>query len=79
MDVYLSQENIKKILNKGLSAVKTPSKTVVHKGSEFIGNKIEDTVTKSNDHKVVKQEPVEEIINPLEKIDEIINRLKKVF
>ena len=32
-----------------------------------IRNKIADAITKSNDDKIVKQEPVEEIIIPLEK------------
>ena len=50
-------------MNKRLDA----SKKVVHKVGEFVGNKIADAVTKSNDDKVVKQEPVEEIIIPPEK------------
>ena len=50
-------------MNKRLDA----SKKVVHKSGEFVGNKIADAVTKSNDDKVVKQEPVEEIIIPPEK------------
>ena len=37
MDVYHLQENIKKLLNTGLDAVKTASKKVVHKASEFLG------------------------------------------
>ena len=43
------------------------SKNVVHEAGEFIGNKIEDAVTKPNDDKIVKQELVEEIIIPPEK------------
>ena len=50
-----------------LDAIKTASKKAVQKVSEFIGNKIADAVTKSNNDKIVKQEPVEEIIIPSEK------------
>ena len=57
----------KQLLDTGLDAVKTASKKVVHKAGEFIGNKITDVVTKSNNDKSVKQEPVEEIIIPLKK------------
>ena len=42
------------------------SKKVIHKAGEFLGNKIADAVTKSSDNKIVKQEPVEEIILPPE-------------
>ena len=52
----------KQILDKGLNA----SKKVVHKAGEFIGNKIADTVTKSNDN-IEKQEPIEEVIIPPKK------------
>ena len=40
---------------------------VVHKAGELLGNKISDAVTNPNDDKIVKQEPVEGIIIPLEK------------
>ena len=69
----------KQLLDTGLDAVKTASKKVVHKAGEFIGNKITDVVTESNNNKSVKQEPVEEIIIPLEKRDEILNKLKTVL
>ena len=46
------------------------SKKVVHKEGQFIANKIADAVTKSNNDKIVKQEPVEEINIPPEKRDE---------
>ena len=69
----------KQLLDTGLDAVKTASKKVVHKAGEFIGNKITDVVTKSNNDKSVKQEPVEEIIIPIEKRDEILNKLKTVL
>ena len=39
----------------------------MHKAGEFIGNKITDAVIKSNDNKIVEQEPVEEIIIPTKK------------
>ena len=57
----------KQLLDTGLNSLKTASKNVVHKPIEFIGNKVADTVTKSNDDNIEKQEPVEEIIIPLEK------------
>ena len=47
-------------MDTGSDAVKTASKKVVHKASEFIENKIADAVVKLNDDKIVKQEPVEE-------------------
>ena len=62
-----------------LDSLKTASKKVVHKADEFSGNKIADTVTKSNDDKIVKQEPVEEIIIPIEKRVEILNKLRQVL
>ena len=65
----------KQILERGLNA----PKKVVHKAGEFIGNKIADAVTKSNDVNIEKQEPVEEIIIPPEKGDEILNKLRKVL
>ena len=37
-------------------------KKVIHQAWEFIGNKITDAVTKSNDDLFEKQEPVEEIL-----------------
>ena len=69
----------KELLDTGLDSLKTTSKKVVHKAGEFLGNQIADVVTKSNDDKIVKQEPVEEIIIPLEKRDEILNKLRKVL
>ena len=80
IDFYYSRENIKKqLLDTGLDAVKTASKKLVHKAGEFIGNKIADAVTKSNDDNIGKQELVEEIITPLEKRDEILNKLRKIL
>ena len=54
-------------------------KKVVHKAGEFLGNKIIDAVTKSNDDKIEIQKPVEETIVPPEKRDEILNKLRKVL
>ena len=69
----------KQLLNTGLNAVKTTSENVVYKAGEFLGNKIADAVTKSSDNKNVKQEPVEEIIIPLQKRDEILHKSRKVL
>ena len=49
-------------MDTGLDSLKTTSKNVVNKAGEFLENKIADAVTKSNDEKIVKQEPVDEII-----------------
>ena len=62
-----------------IDSLKTASKKVVHKAGEFIKNKIADAVTKSNDDKIVKQEPVEEIIIRPEERDEILNKLRQVL
>ena len=55
------------------------SKKGVHKSGEFIGNKIADAVTKSNNYNIEKQEPVEEVIIPPEKREEILNKLRRVL
>ena len=52
---------------------------IVHKEVEFIGNKIADALTKSNDDNIEKQELVEEIIVPPEKRKEILNKLRRVL
>ena len=62
-------------MDKGLDV----SKKVVHKADEFIGNKIADAITKSNDDNIEEQEPVEEIIVPRKKREEILNKLRKVL
>ena len=64
-------------MDTGLDAVKTASKKVVHKAGGFLGNKTADAVTKSNDDKIVKEEPVEVIIIPIEKREELLNELRK--
>ena len=50
----------KQLLDKGLDA----SKKVVHEAGEYLGNKITDALTKSNDDNIEEQAPVEEIIIP---------------
>ena len=67
----------KQLLDTGTNSLKTASKKVVHKAGGFLGNKIADEVTKSNDDKIDKKEPVEEIIVPPEKGDEILNKFRK--
>ena len=64
MDFHDLQKNIKK---HWLNA----SKKFVYKAGEFLGNKILDAITKSNDDNIEKQEPVQEIIIPLGKREEI--------
>ena len=66
-------------MDTGLDSLITAFKKVVHKAGDFLGNKIADAVNKSKDDKIVKQEPVEEIIIPLEQTDEILNKLRKVL
>ena len=56
MDFYHLQK--KQLLDEGLDAVKTAPKKVVHNSGEFLRNKIADALTKSNDEKGVKQEPI---------------------
>ena len=67
----------KQLFDTTLNAVKTASKKVVHKAGKHLENKIVETVTKSNNDKIVKRDEnprnVEEIIIPLEKRDEILN------
>ena len=60
-------------MDAGLDA----SKKVVHKAGEFLGNKIPDAVTNSNDGNIKKQEPVEEIVILLEKRRRNIKQIEK--
>ena len=73
----------KQLLETELDAVNTASRTVVNKAGEFLGNKIVDTATKSNNNKIIKLDEnsrnVEEIIIPPEKRHEILNKLRKVL
>ena len=62
-------------------------KKVTHKAGEYLGNKIADALlskalamqTKSNDDKIEKQDPVEEITIPPENRKDILNKLRKVL
>ena len=58
-------------MNTGLDALKTVSKK--EKQVDV------DAITKLNDHKIFKQEPVEEIIIPLEGRVKMINELRQVL
>ena len=73
----------KKLLDKRLVSLRTASQEIVHKVAEYLGNKITEGVTKSNDDKIMKPDAnprnVEEKIIPLEKRDEILNKLRKVL
>ena len=66
-------------MNTGLDSLKTASKKVVDKTGEILGNKMVDAVTGSNDDKMEKQEPVEEIVIPPEERDEMLNKLIQVL
>ena len=69
----------KQLLDTELDSLKTASKKVVHKTDKFLGNKIADVVTKPSDDKIVKQEPVKEIIIQPENRDEILNKLRQLL
>ena len=79
--LLLARKYKKRLLDTGLDSLKAASKKLVHKAGEFIGNKIADTVTKSNDYKIVKPDEnpktVEGTIIPLEKRDQIFSKLRK--
>ena len=77
--VIIRKEIKKDLLDTELDALKTASQKVVHKRVDFVGNIIADAVTKANDDKMVKQEPAEERVIPLEKGDEILNNLRQVL
>ena len=49
------------------------------KAGELTWIKVADTVTKSNDDKIVKQEPVKQIIIWPEEKEEILNKLRRVL
>ena len=55
-------ENIKKLFDRKLGYLKFASKKAVHKTGEYLGNKIADSVTKSNDNKIKKHEKIEEML-----------------
>ena len=74
MNFYHLKKNIKTITGYRTRFLKTTFKNVIHIAGEFLGNKIADAVFMSNENKIVKQEPVEEIIVPPEERDEILNK-----
>ena len=41
-------------MDAGLDSLKTTSKKVVHRASEYLGNKVADAVINSNDDKIAK-------------------------
>ena len=55
------------------------AKKVFHEVGEFMGNKIADAVTKSNDDNIDEQEPVEETIIPPGKREEKLSKLRRVL
>ena len=72
MDFYHLEKNMKNsCLDKRIYSLKTNRKNVVHQACKVLGDKIVDTVAKSNDDKIVKPHEnsrnVEEIIIPPEK------------
>ena len=67
------------LLDTGLDSLKTAPKNIVHKAGQVLENKPEDAVTKSNDDKIMKQEPVDKTVLPLDKRDEILDKLTKIL
>ena len=71
----------KQLLDKRIYSLKTNRKNVVHQACKVLGDKIVDTVAKSNDDKIVKPHEnsrnVEEIIIPPEKKRWNIKQIKK--
>ena len=63
----------KQLMNTELKA----SKRVVHKAGEFMKNKIADAISTSNDDNIEKQEPIDEIIIPLEKKRKNIKQIER--
>ena len=55
------------------------AKKVFHEVGEFMGNKIADAVTKSNDDNIDEQEPVEETIIPPGKREEKLSKLRRAL
>ena len=58
----------KQLLDTWIDSLKTAAKIIVHKTSEYLGNKIADTLAKSYDEKIVKPDEnsrdVEETVIP---------------
>ena len=66
-------------MDTGLDSLKTASKKVICKTSEFLGNKIAGAVTSSYGDKIVKTKPAEEIIIQAEKREKKLNELRQVL
>ena len=49
-------------MDTGIDILKFASEKLVHETGGFIGNKVADTVTKLNNAKIVKREPVQELL-----------------
>ena len=64
------------VTEKGLDALKSSSKKLVHK-TEFIGNKIADEIVKPKPVPDENSRNIEEIIIPPEKREEILNELRQ--
>ena len=71
--LLLAKKYKKQLMNTELKA----SKRVVHKAGEFIKNKIPDAISTSNDDNIEKQEPIDEIIIPLEKKRKNIKQIER--
>ena len=53
--LYLARKHEKQLLDTRLDSLKPASKNLVHKVGEFLGNKIADAVTKSNDDNIEEE------------------------
>ena len=69
----------KHLLHAGLGTLKTTSEKVVHKTSEFLGNKIAEALTNLYGNKFMKSKSVEEITIPPEKREETLKELRQVL
>ena len=74
----MNQEQEIMLLRKNCLTVKTASKKVVHKTSQFLENKIANAVTKSKENEIVRQEPVEGIVILPQKREEKMIELRQV-
>ena len=66
----------KHLVDTKLYSLKNASKKVVHKTGGFLRNKIAEAVTNSYNNKIMKTNPVEEIIIPPEKREEMLKQIK---
>ena len=68
----------KQLLDTGLDFLKTDSKKIVHKASEFIGNEIADKIVKQKHVIHENSRNVEEITILSKSREEILNELRRV-